>query len=153
MTSTSLSVGESTNCSSDVAKVWLVGQRVETFHHRIQGGALGADNVHPLAQSRLASSCDPIHRPSRSCRLTFFPRCEKAIAFEFVQGSVDAGAVDWSEPVAKGGINEPIAVAWLFCEQQQYGRIDEMTGRCDGEAATQLTFHTYNLPTISDGET
>jgi hypothetical protein len=89
----------------------------------------------------------------RSCRRTFFPRCEKAVAFELVEGSVDAGAVDWSEPVAKRCINEPIAMAWLFCEQQQHGRIDEVTGRCYDEAATQVTFHTYNLPTISDGET
>jgi hypothetical protein len=153
MISTSLSLGESIDSSLDVAEGWLVGQRVETFHHRTESGALGADNVHPLAQSRLASSCDPVHRPSRSCRRTFFPRCEKAIAFELVEGSVDAGAVDWSEPVAKRCINEPIAMAWLFCEQQQHGRIDEVTGRCYDEAATQVTFHTYNLPTISDGET
>lgn len=152
MIGTSLSLGESTTCSSDVAKGWLVGHRVETFHHRIQGGNQGADNVHPLAQYRLASSCDPIHRPSRSCRRTFFPRCEKAITFEFVEGSVDAGAVDGSEPVAKCCINELIAMAGFY-EQQQHRRIDEMTGRCDGEVATQLPFHTYDLPTISDGET
>jgi hypothetical protein len=153
MNSTSLSVAESTNCASDVAKAWLVGQRVETFDHRIQGGTLGADNIYPLAQYCLASFRNRIHRPSRSCRRTFFPRCEKAVAFEFVEGSVDAGAVDRSEPVAKRCINEPIAMAWLFGEQQQNGRIDEVTGRCDDEAATQLTFHTYNLPTISDVET
>jgi hypothetical protein len=153
MSSTSLSRGALNTGSSGVAKVWFVGQRVETFHHRNQRRALGANNVHPLAQFRLASSCDPIHRPSRSGRRTFFPRCEKAITFELVEGSVDAGPVDRSETIAKGCIYESIAVTWLFCQQKKYGRIDEMTGRCDDEAATQLTFHAYNLPTISDGET
>jgi hypothetical protein len=153
MTSTSLSLGESTDSSSDVAQGWLFGKRIETFHHRTESGALGADNVHPLAQSRLASSCDPINRPSRTCRRAFFPRGEKAVAFELVEGSVNAGAVDRSEPVTKGCIDEPVAVAWLFRQQQQHRRIDEVTGWCDDEATAQLTFHVFALPTTWEGET